>query len=286
MTRRLRFAPSPTGPLHIGHAYSAGRNAQIAADLGAELLIRIDDLDQSRARTQWEELIFTDMDWLGLQFYGPVVKQSQRSDAYHAALTQLWDMGLLYACTCTRRDIEAALSAPQEGAPLLGPDGLIYPGTCRNRPRPQTLPTDCALRLDMARAAAITGDISFADAESKTTHHWRARALPTDIGDVVIMRRGMAASYHLSTVVDDHDAGITDVCRGQDLQEATAVHIILQRLLGYQTPSYWHHRLIRDETGKRLAKRDDARAISTYRDDGYTPADIWTMVGLTPPWAA
>ncbi len=290
MTFTTRFAPSPTGPLHLGHAYSAILASDMAASEGGTFLLRIEDIDQSRARPQWEEQIYADLDWLSLSWPTPVLRQSERIQIYEQALDTLWSKGLLYPCTCNRKDIATASSAPQEGAPLHGPDGIIYPGTCRHKAsrNSEERPKDTPLRLDMAMAAQSalsqetasflelgtgpnreTGRISFTKTELETT-----------IGDVVLSRRGMGTSYHLSVVLDDAAQGITRVIRGQDLFEATRIHVLLQTLLGLPTPEYLHHRLIRDPNGKRLAKRDDARAIAKYRTEGATPQDIRTMVGL------
>ena len=271
-----RFAPSPTGPLHLGHAYSAMLAHDMARDAGGTFLLRIEDIDRSRARPAWEAQITDDLAWLGLTWPTPVMRQSDRQPAYDAALDALWDRGLLYPCTCNRRDILAAASAPQEGAPL-GPDGVIYPGTCRHRPRSGPMPTDTALRLDMdlaARAPVAWRDTGRTLTAGRDTFIDR-------IGDVVLARRDMGTSYHLSVVIDDAAQGITDVTRGKDLAEATPIHVLLQHLLDLPTPAYHHHRLIRDDAGKRLAKRDDARAIATYRAKGATPTDIRALVGLS-----
>lgn len=273
-----RFSPSPTGPLHLGHAYSAMLAHDRARAEGGRFLLRIDDLDQTRCRPEWEAQIFDDLAWLGLDWPRPVLRQSTRLPRYRAALKTLWDRGLLYPCTCTRADIRAAASAPQEGAPLFGPDGVIYPGTCRPMIPPQgALPQDCALRLDMARACETLDTPLF---YLEKGHTVTPQDLPHTVGDVVLARREMGASYHLSVVQDDADQGITHVIRGEDLREATQIHVLLQRLLGLPTPAYHHHALIRDDAGKRLAKRDDARAIATYRADGVNPRDIRAMVGL------
>lgn len=273
-----RFAPSPTGPLHLGHAYSAMLAHDRAQAKGGTFLLRIDDLDQSRCRPEWEAQIFDDLAWLGLDWPRPVLRQSPRLSRYRAALNILWDQGLLYHCSCSRADIRAAASAPQEGAPLLGPDGVIYPGTCRPTvPQNGSMPEGCALRLDMARACArLTNPLIYREKGDVIT----PRDLPETVGDVVLARREMGASYHLSVAVDDADQGITHVIRGEDLREATQIHVLLQRLLGLPTPAYHHHALIRDDAGKRLAKRDDARAIATYRAQGASPQDIRAMVGL------
>lgn len=253
-----RFAPSPTGPLHLGHAYSAMVAHDMAQAAGGTFLLRIEDIDRSRARPEWEQQIYDDLHWIGLSWPTPVLRQSGNLGAYRKAIETLWDHGLLYPCSCNRKDILAAASAPQEGAPLIGPDGIIYPGTCRHDPT-GPCPTDAPLRLNMTRAAP---------------------ELSANIGDVVLLRRDMNTSYHLSVVVDDAAQEITDVVRGEDLEDATPIHKLLQKLLGYPTPRYHHHRLIRDENGKRLAKRDDARALSKFRTEGATPNDIRRLVGL------
>ena len=276
MTFTTRFAPSPTGPLHLGHAYSAMLAHDLAQANAGRFLLRIEDIDQSRARAEWEAQIYDDLHWLGIGWPVPVMRQSDRMGVYARALDQLWDAGLLYPCTCTRRDIAAAASAPQEGAPM-GPDGIIYPGTCRGHARNGPRPTDTALRLDMTLAAR---EVRYID---ETEICVTTDAFLNDIGDVVLARRDMGTSYHLSVVVDDAAQGITDVVRGADLAEATPIHVLLQTLLGLPTPNYHHHRLIRDDQGKRLAKRDDARAIAKYRTEGATPDDIRRLVGLPLP---
>jgi len=187
-------------------------------------------------------------------------------------------MGVTYPCSCTRADIELAASAPQEGVPEFGPDGRIYPGTCRHRAMLDATETD-TIRLDMRKAVSmIPNEISFKNNDQSV--ELKCKTLIQSVGDVILRRRSMGASYHLAVVVDDHKQGVTDVIRGQDLAEATQIHVLLQHLLGYQTPTYIHHDLIRDETGKRLAKRDDARALSNYRAEGYSPEDIRAMIGL------
>ncbi len=277
-----RFAPSPTGPLHLGHAFSALLAHDRARACGGQFLLRIEDIDQTRCRPQWEAQLLDDLQWLGVTWDAPPMRQSDRLDAYRAALDTLWQRGLLYPCHCRRRDIQAAASAPQEGAaPVFGPDGLIYPGTCRNRPRDGELPLQgVALRLDMARALTqVTALRGFHD-------HDRGLVQPTpdqmrqQVGDIVLSRRDFLGSYHLSVVLDDAAQGVTEVIRGQDLFDATAIHVLLQQLLDLPTPHYHHHRLIRDQAGKRLAKRDDARAIATYREQGLTAAQIRSRVGL------
>ena len=279
---RTRFAPSPTGPLHLGHAYSALLAHDMAIRAGGVFLLRIEDIDQSRARPKWEVQIYEDLHWLGLEWPQPVMRQSDRMPAYRQALAKLEGMGLLYRCICKRRDIQFAVSAPQEGGePVFGPDGLIYPGTCRSAGHSDS---NAALRLDMAKACDLLGNPVLEFSETGPAHKGPHRIAPDElihqVGDIVLARRDMGTSYHLSVVLDDAAQGITDVIRGEDLYQATKIHVLLQALLGLPTPAYHHHRLIRDDAGKRLAKRDDARAIAKYRADGASPADIRKMLAL------
>lgn len=267
MARVTRFAPSPTGPLHLGHAYAA----LTAAARGDRFLLRIEDIDRLRCKPQWEAALEDDLRWLGLSWEVPVMHQSARQSAYDAALAQLAQMGLSYHCTCTRADIRAALSAPQEGT-----DGPIYPGTCREAGH-QT----GALRLNLTKAAELLPDLTFTETGTNPgTHHIRPADLIANTGDVILSRRDIGVAYHLAVVVDDAAQGITEVTRGEDLFPATSLHVALQHLLNLPTPAYHHHKLIRDDQGKRLAKRDDARALAKYRDEGLTPADIRAKIGL------
>ena len=249
-------------------------------------MLRIEDIDQSRARPEWEAQIYDDLAWLGLEWETPVMRQSDRLDLYRDAIEDLWQRDLLFACSCNRRDIREAASAPQEGSPVMGPDGIVYPGTCRHRRRSRSLPhapEGYALRLDMSEALSVAGAPNFKErlfTENAQTSSLSSAEMVQTVGDVVIARRDMGTSYHLSVVVDDADQDITDVVRGEDLFEATFIHVVLQGLFGFPMPSYHHHRLIRDDDGKRLAKRDDARAIALYRDNGASPRDIRGMVGL------
>ena len=298
---RTRFAPSPTGPLHLGHAYSALRAHDLAEDIGGKFVLRIEDIDQGRSRKEWEALILEDLRWLGLSWETPVLRQSGRREAYRAALDSLWQRGLLYVCTCNRRDVLAAASAPNEGEPLVGPDGVVYPGTCRSKPRTHSrLPDGVALRLDMSSAlkqfgvepsglGATTPESGRFQAFQETGHgpngetgiiHSSYEHLLNNVGDVVLARRDFGTSYHLSVVVDDAFQNITHVVRGEDLFDATLIHVLLQHLLGLETPTYMHHGLVRDEVGNRLAKRHDSMAISSYREAGATPAGIRSLVGL------
>ncbi|MGR3453588.1 tRNA glutamyl-Q(34) synthetase GluQRS [Pseudooceanicola sp.] len=279
MTFRTRFAPSPTGPLHLGHAYSALTAHDMARAAGGHFFLRIDDIDQSRARPEWEAQIQEDLRWLGLTWDGPVHRQSEHFGTYRAAIDRLAARGLTYPCSCTRRDIAAAASAPQEGVPQFGPDGRIYPGTCRGRPMAEARPGD-AIRLDLSRCDAPALSFCETGPAHAGTHTVTVAGLRETVGDPVLARPYMAASYHLSIVLDDAGQAISHVIRGEDLFEATPLQRFLQHLLGLPTPEYHHHALIRDAAGKRLAKRDDARAIARYRDEGATPQDIRRMVGL------
>ena len=305
---RTRFAPSPTGPLHLGHAYSALLAHDMASAEAGEFLLRIEDIDRERSRDSWEDQIYDDLRWLGLRWPAPAMRQSDRLLAYSDALDRLWQMGLLYPCTCSRSDIHNALSAPQENAPQFGPDGVIYPGTCRENcdfegtfPQSYPRPTNVTLRLNIAMALNKPGvfkhrvDDGHKDGRHIASFHETGRStivhsglvevsandLITQVGDFVVARKSMGTSYHLAVVLDDAAQGITHVVRGEDLFEATRIHVLLQSLLDLPTPIYHHHALIRDDTGKRLAKRDDARAIAKYRSDGATPQDIRKMVGLS-----
>lgn len=267
MARVTRFAPSPTGPLHLGHAYAA----IVAAERGDRFLLRLEDIDTTRCKPEWEAEIYDDLQWLGLRFEPDVLRQSANQPSYDAALAHLAALDLTYHCTCTRADIRAALSAPQDGT-----DGPIYPGTCREAGHHSG-----AVRLNMTRAARRLRDLSFTDTGTHPgTFTFNPAQLIQTTGDVILSRRDVGVAYHLAVVVDDAAQAITEVTRGEDLFAATPLHVTLQNLLNLPTPAYHHHRLIRDENGKRLAKRDDARALSKYRSEGATPADIRAKIGL------
>ena len=276
---RTRFAPSPTGPLHLGHAYSAILAHDRARAAGGEFLLRMEDSDLARCKPEWEALIIKDLRWLGLDWDGLILRQSERIDSYNRRLETLAQKDLLYPCSCSRSDIRAAASAPQEGVAF-----ATYPGTCRARPMAERQPGD-ALRLDLARAFDHLRNQPIGFDETGPRHEGRitidpARALAT-IGDVVLGRKdGNIVAYFLASAFDDADQAISHVIRGEDLFEFTAIQVILQHLFGLPTPVYHHHKLIRDAAGKRLAKRDVARAIRKFRDDGASPADIRAMVGL------
>jgi len=272
-----RFAPSPTGPLHLGHAFSALLAHDTARAAGGRFLLRMEDTDRARCTPDHAAGIIADLTWLGVTWDGPVHHQAPHIAAYTARIAPLAARGLLYPCGCTRADIRAALAAPQEGV-----EHAVYPGTCRGRPMDSRQPGD-ALRLDLARAlATLAGsDLAFTETGPRHggTHRIDPAAALADIGDVVLSRKGEdIVAYFLASAIDDADQGITDVIRGEDLFSFTPIQVILQHLLGLPTPRYHHHRLIRDEDGKRLAKRDDARALSRYRADGMTPADIRALL--------
>jgi glutamyl-Q tRNA(Asp) synthetase len=272
-----RFAPSPTGPLHLGHAFAAIVAHDMARAQGGAFLLRIEDIDRARCRPHYEAQIYDDLQWLGLTWDGAVMRQSARAPAYDAALDTLWARGIIYPCSCTRHDIQAALSAPQEGA-ALGPDGPVYPGTCRAAPT-GARPPKTALRLNMG---AVAAQIQFTETGTGAAHPivTTAQDYIQTIGDVVLARQGMGTSYHLSVVLDDAAQGVTHVTRGADLFDAARIHALLQDVLALPRPIYHHHRLIRDAGGKRLAKRDDARALATYRSEGASPADIRALIGV------
>ncbi len=276
MTFRTRFAPSPTGPLHLGHAYSALYGHRLAEAKNGLWLLRIDDLDHNRSKPEWTQQIFDDLRWLGLAWPEPVRFQSQETASYQTALDALARARLIYPCCCNRADIAQAAAAPQEGVPEFGPDGRIYPGTCRHRSLSQAGAGD-ALRLNMRKAVkALQKPVTYEEFGTQLSERitLKPEALIAQVGDVVLRRKDQGAAYHLAVVIDDDAQNITDVVRGADLSAATQIHVVLQQLLNIQTPRYHHHALIRDETGKRLAKRSDSEALSTLRNAGYSAQDI------------
>jgi len=276
VTFRTRFAPSPTGPLHLGHAYSALYGHRLAEAKNGLWLLRIDDLDHSRSKPEWTQQIFDDLRWLGLAWPEPVRFQSQETASYQTALDALARAGVIYPCCCNRADIAQAAAAPQEGVPEFGPDGRIYPGTCRHRSLSQAGVGD-ALRLNMRKAVkALQKPVTYEEFGTQLSERitLKPEALIAQVGDVVLRRKDQGAAYHLAVVIDDDAQNITDVVRGADLSAATQIHVVLQHLLNIQTPRYHHHALIRDKTGKRLAKRSDSEALSTLRNAGHSAQDI------------
>lgn len=274
-----RFAPSPTGPLHLGHAYSALLAHDMARAARGQFMLRFEDTDLERCKPDYEAMICEDLAWLGIHWDGPIYRQSPNIADYNTRLEQLAARGLLYPCSCSRADIRAALAAPQEGVAH-----TVYPGTCRGRGMESRRPHD-ALRLHLAAALDQLAQTPLRYQETGPAHQGLHRVDPgiaqETIGDIVLSRKGEdIVAYFLASAFDDADQGITHVIRGEDLFDFVPVQVILQHLFALPTPIYHHHPLIRDDQGKRLAKRDDARAVSKYRADGASPADIRRMVGL------
>lgn len=263
-----RFAPSPTGLLHLGHAYSAVLAHDFARARGGMFILRIEDIDPGRSRREHVDAIIEDMAWLGLDWDGELLFQSERLPLYQAALDRLRGEGLIYPCFCTRSEIAAEIAA-SASAPH-GPDGPVYPGTCRalaHSERYRLLEKKPhAWRLDMAAALARVGvPLTWCD------HGHEIAAEPEAFGDVVLARKDAPASYHLAVTLDDAAQGVTDIVRGKDLFAATHVHRLLQALLGLPVPRYHHHGLIRGADGERLAKRNGAPTIASLRAAGADP---------------
>ena len=263
-----RFAPSPTGRLHLGHAYSALRAHDLARDHGGAFLLRIEDIDPGRSRAEHVDSILADLLWLGLEWDDEIVYQSERLEVYAEALEQLQRDGLVYPCFCTRTEVAAEIAA-SASAPH-GPDGPIYPGTCRGlawdeRER-RMVQQPHAWRLDMTRAVDAAGPLVWREGDQEVA------AEPGLFGDVVLARKDAPASYHLAVTVDDGAQQVTDIVRGEDLQPSTHVHRLLQDLLDLPSPIYHHHRLLVDSDGRRLAKRHGAPTLTDLREQGMDPA--------------
>jgi glutamyl-Q tRNA(Asp) synthetase len=269
----FRFAPSPNGYLHLGHAYSALLNADMARAAGGRLLLRIEDIDETRCRPDYEQAIYDDLRWLGLGWEQPARRQSQHYDDYRAALAKLGEMGLIYPSFESRAEIARMASGRDpDGAPLYSGTGKSLSSAERQRRIATGMPY--ALRLDMSAAIARAGALQWSE-DGKMIE-----AAPGAWGDVILARKETPTSYHLSVVVDDAAQGVTHVVRGQDLHHATSVHRLLQALLGLPTPQYRHHRLILDEKGEKLSKSSQATGLRELRARGKTPVDIRAMVGL------
>lgn len=269
-----RFAPSPTGYLHLGHA----RSALFAARAGTRFLLRIEDIDATRCRPEFEAALYEDLAWLGLSWERPVRRQSEHFADYRAALDRLGALGLTYPCFCTRKEIQAEIarspSAPQ------GPDGPLYPGTCRRltpaaRAARLAEGGDHAIRLDAAKAAALAGPLRFVERSGGSL-----AADPLLLGDVVLARKETPTSYHLAVVVDDALQGVDLVTRGRDLLPATHLHRLLQAVLELPVPEWHHHDLLLGPDGKRLAKRDGAVGLRALRETGHSPAEVRAMAGM------
>lgn len=285
-----RCAPSPTGYLHLGHAYAAGIGWLRARQAGGRFLLRIEDIDTTRCRPEFTQAIFDDLHWLGLTWEEPVRHQSAHFADYAKALGHLQQRGLLYPCFCTRRQIQAEIQAA--GHAPHGFEGAVYPGICRHlsadeRERRVAAGEAYALRLDIAAACRHAGrwPLHWND-ETAGEQAVTPELLIQGFGDVVLARKEIPASYHLCVTHDDALQGITLVTRGSDLFAATHLHRLLQALFDWPVPAYAHHPLLLDETGERLAKRKNAPALRDLRTAGVTPAAVWQQAGLAFPLSA
>jgi len=277
-TRVTRFAPSPTGFMHLGHAYAALFAWRAARQAHGRFVLRMEDIDRARCRPEFDAAILEDLVWLGLDWDGAVRRQSAHMEDYARALGRLDEIGVIYPCFCTRSDIRSEIKHADE-APH-GPDGPVYPGTCRalgfeERKRLILMGKPHAWRLDMARAIEIAGPLEWTDRAAGPQTADAARA-----GDVVVARKDVPTSYHLAVTVDDHLQGVTLVTRGDDLFHASAIHRLLQALLGFAPPVWHHHPLITDSNGVRLAKRNRAMTLRSLRRAGRTAAEVRAMVGF------
>ncbi|CAD5282708.1 Glutamyl-Q tRNA(Asp) synthetase [Bosea sp. 62] len=287
----FRFAPSPNGRLHLGHAYSALLNEQLAACSAGELLLRIEDIDLTRCRPEFEQGIRDDLAWLGVSFAPVVRRQSRHFDDYRRALDRLDAMGLIYPCFCSRQRVKGAVGRceAESGTPWpRDPDGApLYPGTCRDlneaeARRRREAGEPHVLRLAMDRALArMAGEALVYRLFDETGAQRDVTVDPAGWGDVVLARKDVPTSYHLSVVVDDALQDVSHVVRGMDLEAATGIHVLLQRLLGLPTPHYHFHRLLSDETGQKLAKSRLSRSLADLRADGVTPEAIRCQLGFT-----
>lgn len=282
---KTRFAPSPTGRLHLGHAWSALFSTMQAR--GGNFILRIEDIDQGRCRPEFIEGIYDDLTWLGLSWPQPARWQSDHFDDYSKALQTLDGLGLLYPCFCTRKEIQDEID--RAGTAPHGPEGALYPGTCRHltaEERAEKIASGApyGLRLDVAKAIehahyALTW---------RDLYRGEQQATPEILGDVILARKGMPASYHLCVTVDDHLQGVTLVTRGEDLFYASHLHRLLQHLLNYSVPQWAHHPLLLDPDGKRFAKRNNSVTLQQWRDDGKTRDDviqaIWSALPDHGPW--
>ncbi len=275
-----RFAPSPTGYLHLGHAYSALFAWRLARTQGGHFLVRIEDIDQTRCRPEFETAIFEDLAWLGITWEQPVLRQSTRFDQYRTALDRLDAAQLLYPCFCTRKAIQAEIHAAGRAPHLTrhGPDGPVYPGTCRKldhaeRRRRLAANQPHAMRLDVTRALTqLPEPLVWHD-----TIHGDHQARPEIFGDAILARKDIGTSYHMAVTLDDAEQGVTEVTRAEDLLPATHIHRLLQALLGLPTPIWSHHPMVNDDSGARLAKRTNAPTLRALRDQGLSPEETRAM---------
>jgi glutamyl-Q tRNA(Asp) synthetase len=279
-----RFAPSPTGYLHLGHAFAAITAHETAKRRGGRFLLRIENIDRIRCRPEFEQAISDDLAWLALQWEQPVLRQSERFEAYRTALEELDSQGLLYPCFCTRAEIAAEIAGSAE-APH-GPEGPLYPGTCRALRKDEQKKriesgASYALRLDVQKAAERTSALQFEEHGSGPGDERGTIIVdPLLFGDIVLARKDVPASYHLAVVVDDASQGVTLVTRGSDLFAATHVQRLLQVLLNLPAPAYAHHRLVLDERGRKFSKRDRAVTLRELRANGAAPEEIRSRIGL------
>jgi glutamyl-Q tRNA(Asp) synthetase len=281
-----RFAPSPTGALHLGHAYAAITAHDTAKAVGGRFLVRIEDIDRTRCRPEFETAIFEDLAWLELSWETAVLRQSERFDAYRAALDTLNSQQLLYPCFCTRAEISAEIARASE-APH-GPEGALYPGTCRDLNEAQRQERTAsgvayALRLDCTKAVARAGTLAFEERGVGPNDEHGTIAGIHLFGDIVLVRKEIPASYHLAVVTDDALQGITLVTRGNDLFAATHVQRLLQALLDLPTPNYAHHKLILDAQGRKLSKRDHSATLRAMREAGVSAQRVREQLGLAKP---
>jgi glutamyl-Q tRNA(Asp) synthetase len=284
----FRFAPSPNGTLHLGHALSALLNADMARAAGGRLLLRIEDIDEARCRPEFEAAIYEDLAWLGIEWEKPAWRQSEHYDDYRAALRMLDAMGLVYPSFESRAEIAALVVEREKKAPWpRDPDGVpLYPSDAKHMPlaeraRRMASPEPYALRLDMAAAIARAGPLTWSESgQGPAGETGTVAADPAAWGDVILARKDAPTSYHLAVSVDDAAQGVTAVVRGRDLFHATSVHRLLQALLGFPAPRYHHHRLILDAGGNKLSKSTSATCMRELRAAGATPAEIRRLVGL------
>jgi len=285
----FRFAPSPNGYLHLGHAYSALLNFDLARRAGGRFLLRIEDIDATRCRVEFEAAIYEDLAWLGISWEAPVRRQSEHFARYREAVEKLAGLGLIYPSFESRAEIARLVAQREAGAPWpRDPDGaLLYPGLAKSLPQDErerliAQGTPYALRLDMEAALARAGELNWKElGEGPGGESGVVAAQPEAWGDVILARKETPTSYHLSVVIDDALQGVTDVVRGRDLFWSTSVHLLLQQLLGNPQPAYRHHRLIEDASGHKLSKSTQATALRELRRQGATPADIRSLVDLS-----
>ena len=269
-----RFAPSPTGKLHLGHAFSAILVALSVQKNKGHFILRIEDLDFNRCLRRYEKSILYDLEWLGISWKNHPIRQSERFHLYNDTINKLWEMGVLYKCECTREQIAKAQKKLSK---------IVYPGICKNK---KILHNNYSLRLDITKALEIVNDSNLFFFGKKEIdqkfelHSIQPEAMIKKYGDVVISRRDIRTSYHIAVVVDDHFQEITQITRGFDLYESTFFHILLQKLLKFRTPNYFHHKILYDKDGKKLAKRTQSTTLEHLREKGLSKNDIYNLIGL------